>query len=62
MAQAFSRRPVATEAEVQSQASPCATCVHRVTGTGFYPNISVFSFQYHYTFAPCSFIYLTVTI
>ena len=53
MAQAFSRRPVTTEAPVRSQVSPCEICGGQSgTGTGFSSSTSLFPCQYHSTSAP----------
>jgi hypothetical protein len=53
MAQAVSRRPLTTEARVQSRISPCGICGGQSgTGTGFSPSASGFPCQYHSTGAP----------
>jgi hypothetical protein len=44
MAQAVSRRPLTTEAQVRARVSPCGICVgQRGTGKGFCPSCSVSS-------------------
>jgi hypothetical protein len=49
MAQAVSRRPLTSEAQVRSRISPCGICG---TGTGFSPSTSVFLCQFYSTGAP----------
>jgi hypothetical protein len=49
MAQAVSRRPLTAEARVR----PCGVCGGQSgTGTGFFPELSVFPCQFHSTGAP----------
>jgi hypothetical protein len=53
MAQAVNRRPVTTEARVQSRVSPCGICDgQRGTGTGFSLSTLVFPCEFHSTDAP----------
>jgi hypothetical protein len=53
MAEAVSRRPLATEAQVRSLVSPCGICgIQSGTGTGYSPRTSVFPCQFHSTGAP----------
>jgi hypothetical protein len=50
MAQAVSRRPLATEARVSSRVSPCGIFGGQSgTGTGFSPSSSVLPCQHHST-------------
>jgi len=52
MAQAVSRRPVATEARIRSLVSPCEIDGgQNGTGIGFSPSTSVLSCQYYSTMA-----------
>jgi hypothetical protein len=58
MAQAFSRRPVAVEAQFRSQASPCEICDGPGgTGRHLFPSTSVLPCQYHSASAPYSSSY-----
>jgi hypothetical protein len=57
IAQAVSRRPLASEARVCSRVSPCGTCDEQSgTSTGFSPSSSVFLRQYHSTVTPHTYI------
>jgi hypothetical protein len=53
MAQAVSRRPLTTEARVQSRVSPCGICGGQSgSGTDFSPSTSVFPCQFNSTGVP----------
>jgi hypothetical protein len=56
--QAISYWPLTKTACAQTQASQCGICDEQSsTGTGFSPSTLVFSFHYHSTNAPHTFIY-----
>ena len=53
MAQVVGHQPFTTETQFQTQASPCKISGEcRGTGTGFSPNTSVFTCEYHSTNVP----------
>ena len=55
MVQAVGRRPVAAEARVRLQASPCEICGEQsVNGICFSPTTSIFPYRYHTTNDPYS--------